>query len=67
MEHKIKGRHDPCIAEAVPAVEAAAAIALLDLYLEAVGYEGLESLGKINKLDRQIMRLLDERFRVCRR
>ncbi|NLK18055.1 MAG: chorismate mutase [Clostridiales bacterium] len=27
----------------------------------------LESLrGKINKLDRQIMRLLDERFRVCR-
>jgi chorismate synthase len=41
VEHKIKGRHDPCIVpRAVPAVEAAAAIALLDLYLEAVGYEG---------------------------
>lgn len=36
----IKGRHDPCIAyRAVPVCEAAAAIVLLDLYLEAYGYE----------------------------
>lgn len=36
----IKGRHDPCIAyRAVPVCEAAAAIVMLDLYLEAYGYE----------------------------
>jgi len=36
----IKGRHDPCIAyRAVPVCESAAAIVLLDLYLEAYGYE----------------------------
>ncbi|MBR5479855.1 MAG: chorismate synthase [Clostridia bacterium] len=36
----INGRHDPCIAfRAVPVCEAAAAIVLLDLYLEAYGYE----------------------------
>ena len=34
-ELKIGGRHDPCIApRAVPVVEAAAAIALLDALLE---------------------------------
>lgn len=36
----IHGRHDPCIAyRAVPVVEAAAALVMLDLYLEAYGYE----------------------------
>jgi len=38
----VRGRHDPCVAlRAVPCVEAAAAIALYDLYLEAKahGYE----------------------------
>lgn len=36
----IEGRHDPCIALRAPAVvEAAVAIALLDLYLEAYGYD----------------------------
>ncbi len=36
----IKGRHDPCIAyRAVPVCEAAAAVVMLDLYLEAYGYE----------------------------
>ncbi|MDD4502406.1 MAG: chorismate synthase, partial [Clostridia bacterium] len=31
---KISGRHDPCIVpRAVPCVEAAAAIALLDMYM----------------------------------
>lgn len=40
VEYQIKGRHDPCIVpRALPAVEAAAAIVLLDLYLEALGYE----------------------------
>lgn len=35
----ISGRHDPCAAlRAVPCVEAAAAIALLDLYLEAMSH-----------------------------
>lgn len=36
----IHGRHDPCVAvRAVPVVESAAATALLDLFLEAHGYE----------------------------
>lgn len=36
----VKGRHDPCIVpRAVPVVEAAAAIVILDLYLEGIGYE----------------------------
>lgn len=36
----IHGRHDPCVAvRAVPVVESAAAVALLDLFLEAYGYE----------------------------
>ncbi len=36
----IHGRHDPCIAvRAVPVIESAAATALLDLLLEAYGYE----------------------------
>ncbi len=37
---QIKGRHDPCIVyRAVPVVEAAGAIVMLDLFLEAYGYE----------------------------
>lgn len=37
----IKGRHDPCVVvRAVPVVEAAAAVALLDCLLEAEGYAG---------------------------
>lgn len=36
----IKGRHDPCIALRAPVViEAAVAIAMMDLYLEAYGYD----------------------------
>ena len=36
---KISGRHDPCIVQrAVPVIEAALAIALLDMYLEAKVY-----------------------------
>jgi len=35
----IGGRHDPCIVpRAVPVIEAAAALVILDLYLEAYGY-----------------------------
>ncbi|HML37747.1 MAG TPA: chorismate synthase, partial [Bacillota bacterium] len=37
---QIHGRHDPCIALRAPAVvEAAAAVAMMDLYLEAYGYD----------------------------
>jgi len=37
---KIHGRHDPCIALRAPVVvEAAAALAMMDLYLEAYGYD----------------------------
>ena len=37
---KIQGRHDPCIVQrAVPVIEAAAAIVILDLVLEAKTYE----------------------------
>lgn len=39
----IKGRHDPCIVtRAAPVIEAAAAIALTDLYLEGYGYARTE-------------------------
>jgi chorismate synthase len=41
VEYAVKGRHDPCIVpRAVPVAESAAAIALLDLYLEKYGYAG---------------------------
>ena len=37
---QIKGRHDPCIVfRALPVVEAGAAVVILDLLLEAYGYE----------------------------
>lgn len=37
---QIRGRHDPCIAMRAPVVvEAAVAIAMMDLYLEAYGYD----------------------------
>jgi chorismate synthase len=36
----VHGRHDPCVAvRAVPVVEAAAAVCLLDIFLEAYGYD----------------------------
>lgn len=36
---EIKGRHDPCIVQrAVPVIEAAAAIAILDCYIDSVKY-----------------------------
>lgn len=44
VDHKveplvIKGRHDPCIVtRATPVIEAAVAVAMTDLYLEAYGY-----------------------------
>lgn len=39
---EIKGRHDPCVAfRAVPVVEAATAFVVLDLVLEAYGYENI--------------------------
>ena len=42
-ELRIKGRHDPCIVtRAAPVIEAAAAVALTDLYLEGYGYARTE-------------------------
>lgn len=39
IEHTIRGRHDACIVpRALPVVESAAAIIMLDLYLEKYGY-----------------------------
>ena len=41
VELKISGRHDPCIAvRAVPCIEAAAAIAVLDLMLGDINFSG---------------------------
>lgn len=38
----VKGRHDPCVVvRAVPVVEAAVSLALVDALLGAKGYEGL--------------------------
>jgi len=48
---KVKGRHDPCIVpRAIPAVEAAAAVVILDLMLEREGENGLS--GKFENRNR---------------
>ena len=57
---KVKGRHDPCVAiRAVPVVEAAAAIAVLDCM---PGSDRSNIRNKIDIIDREIAVLLKERF-----
>ena len=59
---EIKGRHDRCVApRAVPAVEAAAALAILGS-MENGGISGLRS--EIDSIDENIASLLSERFRL---
>lgn len=72
----VRGRHDPCIVpRAVPCIEAAAALALMDLVLEnqrpVPRQKGqLEGLGpqreRIDAIDRQIIELMEDRFDVVR-
>lgn len=61
---KIKGRHDPCIVpRAVPVIESAAALAVLDLMLECEDKKDIVSLrNNIEKTDLQIIDLLKKRF-----
>ena len=42
IRFQVKGRHDPCIVpRAVPVVEAACAVAVLDLWMETYGKDGM--------------------------
>ena len=66
-----RGRHDPCIVpRAVPCVEAAAALALLDAVLSeearlASSKPGLRSC--IDRIDAEILRLYERRMELCGR
>lgn len=68
---EIKGRHDPCIVpRAVPVVEAAVALALLDLLLEgdakAEHDDALPALrAEIDRIDTALVALFSERMRVA--
>ncbi len=69
---EIKGRHDACIVpRAVPVVEAAVAIAVLDALLESGKFKSapndLETLrAEIDQTDKEICRLLSARYKVVR-
>ncbi|MBR4149983.1 MAG: chorismate synthase [Firmicutes bacterium] len=63
----VGGRHDPCVSlRAVPAVEAAAAIAVYDAMLSREGVEsGLNSYRKqIDTIDSQLLALFEQRMDV---
>jgi monofunctional chorismate mutase len=65
----IPGRHDPCIVlRAVPVVEAAAALAILDAMMEpAQAYDTDLSAcrAKIDGIDAQMLRLFEERMKTA--
>ena len=68
----LKGRHDPCIVpRAVPCIEAACAIALYNLYVQAEnGTENTDSISKIREeidsLDEQIAGLIARRMECAK-
>ncbi len=65
IKYTIHGRHDPCIIpRAVPVIEAAAAIAILDMMLDGQTPPIEASRGRIDEIDREIVRLFGERMRV---
>lgn len=74
-EFSINGRHDPCIIpRALPVVEAAVAISILDLIIEhrpdlLDKYNQEDDLNKyrmeINEIDTQLQDLLDKRMKVA--
>lgn len=63
----VKGRHDPCIVpRAVPVMESVAAIAAADLILCEKPSSGLEELRRdIDRVDRELVALIDERNRIA--
>ena len=68
---KIEGRHDPCLAiRAVPCVEAAAAVALLDVLLEADYLKVSNSVSnfrtEIDRVDDEMVSLLERRLELAR-
>ncbi len=65
IKYKIKGRHDPCIVpRAVPVIEAAAALAVLDMLLDKETVPIEISRKKIDEIDEEIVRLFNERMKV---
>lgn len=65
IEYTVKGRHDPSIVpRAVPVIEAAAAIAVLDMLLDGNTKELEASREKIDGIDTEIVRLFCERMAV---
>ena len=69
---QVKGRHDPCIVpRAVPCIEAAAAIAICDLLMEegVIHNDDMDLSAcrhQIDRIDRQLAGLLEERLDVVR-
>ena len=68
---EVRGRHDPCIVpRAVPCVEAAAALAVLDAMLEE-DRRSAASLGSlrgcIDRVDLELVRLYERRMELCGR
>lgn len=72
---EIRGRHDPCIVpRALPCVEAAAALALLDLLLteeafpQANARDALaDHRAEIDRIDRSLLFLIEKRLRIAER
>lgn len=63
----VSGRHDPCIVfRAVPVVEAAAALAILDAMAEAAPAEDLSGCrAQIDEVDSRLLRLFEQRMELC--
>ncbi len=65
IKYSVKGRHDPCIVpRAVPVIEAAAALTVLDMLLDEKTVPIEASREKIDTLDKEIVRLFCERMAV---
>ncbi len=65
IKYTVKGRHDPSIVpRAVPVIEAAAALTVLDMLLDEKTVPIEASREKIDALDKEIVRLFCERMKV---
>ena len=65
IKYTVRGRHDPSIVpRAVPVIEAAAALAVLDMLLDGETVSVEASREKIDAIDKEIVRLFCERMAV---
>ena len=65
IKYTVKGRHDPSIVpRAVPVIEAAAALSVLDMLLDGETVSLEASREKIDAIDKEIVRLFCERMAV---